>query len=355
METTLKRLIICFLLSVTCMYFVLFGHSSLKLMPSYLLNNTEKSWLQMIKQNGNETTLIAWMTSSSNHVNLSENLFSDEKRPKCKLDVDTLNAERFEVHENSTIAALWNSELKGVKYGGSYSPEECVSEQRLAVIIPYRDRRKHLEILLNNLHTMFQKQKLSYTIFVVEIALPMRFNRGLLLNIGFREAVSISNFDCFVFHDVDLVPVNEKNLYQCKDQPVHLSSGNSKFNYNLPYAGYLGGVVLIRKKDFETVNGYPNVYFGWGGEDDDFARRVKSKKLQVFTQNLTLGKYLALSHGDDSSNPKNPERFNILSGAASRMAKDGLHSLKYHVLSMEFRPMFTWINVKYDEKAYSLA
>lgn len=41
------------------------------------------------------------------------------------------------------------------------------------------------------------------------------FNRGMLMNIGFKEAQSIEQFQCFIFHDVDLLPENDGNPYTC--------------------------------------------------------------------------------------------------------------------------------------------
>ena len=52
--------------------------------------------------------------------------------------------------------------------GGSWAPRSCVSRQRVAVIVPYRDRQRHLRALLGVLHPMLQRQMLRYTVFVVE-------------------------------------------------------------------------------------------------------------------------------------------------------------------------------------------
>ena len=38
-------------------------------------------------------------------------------------------------------------------------------------------------------------------------------------------------FDCFIFHDVDLLPENDRNLYTCPEQPRHMSVAVDKFNY----------------------------------------------------------------------------------------------------------------------------
>ncbi len=39
----------------------------------------------------------------------------------------------------------------------------------------------------------------------------------MLMNIGFEEAQLQSNFKCFIFHDVDMLPENDANLYGCPE------------------------------------------------------------------------------------------------------------------------------------------
>lgn len=56
------------------------------------------------------------------------------------------------------------------------------------------------------------------------------FNRGKLFNIGYKEAKKF-NHTCFVFHDVDLIPENDKILYGCVRSPMHLSRAVDTFNY----------------------------------------------------------------------------------------------------------------------------
>lgn len=52
--------------------------------------------------------------------------------------------------------------------GGLWAPHDCIPRQRVALIIPFRDREEHLEALLYVLHPFLQRQMLDYTIFVVE-------------------------------------------------------------------------------------------------------------------------------------------------------------------------------------------
>ena len=51
------------------------------------------------------------------------------------------------------------------------------------------------------------------------------FNRALLMNVGYREALLLHpSLDCFIFHDVDLLPLDNRIRYSCGGQPVHLSA-----------------------------------------------------------------------------------------------------------------------------------
>ena len=43
--------------------------------------------------------------------------------------------------------------------------------------------------------------------------------------------------------------------------------------FSLPYLSYFGGAVAFTPDQFWKVNGYSNLYFGWGGEDDDIVTR----------------------------------------------------------------------------------
>ena len=45
------------------------------------------------------------------------------------------------------------------------------------------------------------------------------------------------------------------------------------FFFRLPYNELIGGVLSFREDHFQKVNGYSNMYWGWGAEDDDMYRR----------------------------------------------------------------------------------
>ena len=45
------------------------------------------------------------------------------------------------------------------------------------------------------------------------------------------------------------------------------------FPFRLPYVGYIGGVISFTATSYRRINGFSNLYFGWGGEDDDLRQR----------------------------------------------------------------------------------
>ena len=109
--------------------------------------------------------------------------------------------------------------------GGVGYPEACTARYRVAIIIPYRNREEHLKILLHHLHPVLQRQELHYGIYVINQAEETKFNRAMLFNVGYVESLKEENWDCFVFHDVDHLTEDDRNLYWCPTQPVHLAVG----------------------------------------------------------------------------------------------------------------------------------
>ena len=59
------------------------------------------------------------------------------------------------------------------------------------------------------------------------------FNKGVIMNVAFDEALRIRPaLNCFIFHDVDLVPENDYNVYECDPRtPRHLSPAVDELRY----------------------------------------------------------------------------------------------------------------------------
>ena len=44
-------------------------------------------------------------------------------------------------------------------------------------------------------------------------------------------------------------------------------------HFRLPRQSHFGGVSALKTEQFRKVNGMSNMFFGWGGEDDDLSTR----------------------------------------------------------------------------------
>uniref|UniRef100_A0A915IZV0 Uncharacterized protein n=1 Tax=Romanomermis culicivorax TaxID=13658 RepID=A0A915IZV0_ROMCU len=153
------------------------------------------------------------------------------------------------------------------------------------------------------------------------------FNKGILMNSAFKwvQQNFDGRFDCFVFHDVDLISEMINNLYKCGDQPIHLSPAVSKLDYMLPYKELIGGVLAFRPNQFIKINGYSNVYWGWGGEDDDMYKRLKISGMIVQRPPLEVGRYFMLSH-EKRTWISHANTYKLLGKSYSRMKSDGLNN-----------------------------
>lgn len=89
--------------------------------------------------------------------------------------------------------------------------------------MPYRNREEQLKIFVNYFHQFLQQQKLHYRIYIVEQNDNKPFNRAKMFNIGVYEA-NRNKFPCVILTDVDLIPINNANLYACTKQPRHMST-----------------------------------------------------------------------------------------------------------------------------------
>ncbi len=50
-------------------------------------------------------------------------------------------------------------------------------------------------------------------------------------NVGAKFVIEEEKIPCLIFHDVDLLPENDKNMYSCGPQPKHISVAVDKHKY----------------------------------------------------------------------------------------------------------------------------
>ncbi len=151
---------------------------------------------------------------------------------------------------------------------------------KIAIIVPFRDlhvqqhRSKQLQEFIPTMRAFLATSAFSFKIFVIEQSSDGRkFNRGKLLNIGYALAKS-EDCNIFIFHDVDLIPSNELLRFYTKmpfENPIHIARIWDRYNKN---ESYFGGIVSFNFIQFENINGFPNNFWGWGGEDDELYKRI---------------------------------------------------------------------------------
>lgn len=165
---------------------------------------------------------------------------------------------------------------------------------KLGIIVPYRNRINHLEeFKKSTTNYLNNKGYTNYVIIIVEQDNAKLFNRGMLLNIGFKEAKKL-RCDYVVFHDVDMLPIDVD--YSYSDTPIHLATDN------IPFKSYFGGITLFPSELFEKINGFSNLYWGWGFEDDDLRYRCVKNNIPFethVTETLTETK-LPIFNGVDA-------------------------------------------------------
>lgn len=205
---------------------------------------------------------------------------------------------------------------------------------RFGAIVPYKNRELQLPRLLDALRYY------DLDVLIVEPGYAGPFNRGWLLNVGADMLMKREfNYTCLILHDVDYVPL-ENVSYLCKEptQVIVTSTTNGK-----PPVKIVGsaGVQSISPNDFVTANGYPNVYEGWGAEDDDFAWRLYQCKRHLRQAPKGLFKHLQTGHTTRDLKPYK-RNVKLLAERQKRAATDGLNNLQYVVRSYIGTDRLAW-------------
>ena len=271
--------------------------------------------------------------------------FQNTKLPFCKRITkrDDLVFQRNLSKSLLNIHMLEQRYSRDFKINNICSPQDCKPNSKIMVLIPFRNRMKQLVFLLQNLIPFLQKQKIQFKITVLEQNQATTFNRGKLFNVGYNLTMADSiktgfEYDCLVFHDVDLIPLDERLSYECSGSSVkHLS-------VKLPFATSFGGVSELPRKSFKHVNGYSNLYWGWGGEDDDLKIRLDKQKIKqervLTTEKVNWHVVENTKSHQEEGNRENPKRFELKKKALNRWRRDGLSNLRFEVVEKKNNSVF---------------
>ncbi|XP_072251201.1 beta-1,4-galactosyltransferase 1 [Leuresthes tenuis] len=332
--------LLCFLhISVTVVFYVRSLDSRFAFVQNQQSHRVLPNQDRLSARNGSKEAVTGLQTAAEQKQEPAKNL---EKCPETSpLLVGPL---RVEFSSPVSLEQI-KKDNPEVQLGGRYKPKDCQALQKVAVIIPFRKRDEHLKYWLFYLHPVLKRQQLDYGVYIINQDGNEIFNRAKLLNVGYTEALKEYDYDCFVFSDVDLIPMDDRNIYRCFSQPRHLSVSMDKFGFRLPYNQYFGGVSSMSKEQYLKINGFPNNYWGWGGEDDDIYNRLAFRGMTISRPSGELGKCRMIRHDRDKQNDPNPQRFDRIAHTRDTMNKDGINSLTYKVVSLEKLELYTKVTV----------
>lgn len=268
----------------------------------------------------------------------TKNMTHSKNTASCSYQ-DILEENQFMYKSPYKTDIIHNTEIR---LGGEYYPEDCAPKFSTAIVVVYRQREKQLNQFLIYMHNFLRKQKIHYRIFIIEQYDQRPFNRAKLFNIGYVYALKY-DFPCLVLTDVDLIPMHLGQLYACTQQPRHMCASLDEFRFNLPYRGLFGGVVAIESETFARVNGMSNIYYGWGGEDDDFYGRLKAKDIDICRFSPKYSQYTMLRHAKEKPNE---HRMDYLRNGPQRYHSDGLNSLVFEEKGIKLHNLFTHVLVE---------
>uniref|UniRef100_A0A3B1IG71 Beta-1,4-galactosyltransferase n=1 Tax=Astyanax mexicanus TaxID=7994 RepID=A0A3B1IG71_ASTMX len=205
---------------------------------------------------------------------------------------------------------------------------------KMAVIIPFRERFEELLVFVPYMHTFLTKKKIRHKFLIINQVDHFRFNRASLINVGYKE--SGNDTDYIAMHDVDLLPLNEALDYGFPEEgPFHVASPELHPLYH--YKTYVGGILLLTKKHYHMCNGMSNRFWGWGREDDEFFRRLRTAELQLFRPKGINTGYKTFRHIHDPAWRKRDQK-RIAAQKQEQFKIDpegGLTNLRYKVESRQ--------------------
>lgn len=178
-------------------------------------------------------------------------------------------------------------------------------ERGVVICIPYREqvtktRSMQKFLLLQGLKQVIHGARVTKSPVWCKVLLirqnpsdGRRFNKGKLLNAAAQYALQWWGRDPkslhLLFHDVDLLPSAELlqqyiSLFPPVKTAIHFASVWKRYSY----PGFCGGVIGMSADTFMCSHGFPNIAWGYGGEDDMLGARLRHAGVPVLTLESAL-------------------------------------------------------------------
>jgi hypothetical protein len=134
------------------------------------------------------------------------------------------------------------------------------------ILIPFRNREKHLNYFIQNTIPLIEKHMPNTLIVIIEQNEGNLFNRGCILNIGFKEYQNKTKY--FITQDIDINPKKD-----CLVKYYNKDVNNIISGILISPCITLGGIIKISSENIFKLNGFPNDIWGWGSEDKALENR----------------------------------------------------------------------------------
>jgi len=208
---------------------------------------------------------------------------------------------------------------------------------KAAIIIPFRDsfnngeRYEELNALKDRIKDICTKYSQPYQIYVIHQKDNYLFNKSSLMNVG--ASISFNDCDYLIFNDVDHLPIDTGNVYGYKENSCCLVRKHDEIEYN-DDSNYWGGVIQIKKEDYNLINGFSNYFWGWGWEDSAVRERLSFNNIKINRSDCFFEK---MPHETRHRYMGNPNFINnaFIYHFVNLKLNDGNSNLKFNILNID--------------------
>lgn len=157
--------------------------------------------------------------------------------------------------------------------------ESSSNKIRYIIVVPYRNRKKHLETFLYRYSGVLSTRSDVHIVIASQQkndGLP--FNRGGIKNAGLIWAMNnisgVSPETIVMFHDVDTIP--SFALIEDNTSDFWTDPGPNQVYALFTHPNTLGGICSARLDTWSRSQGFPNRIWKWGFEDNILKNRIES-------------------------------------------------------------------------------
>lgn len=295
-------------------------------------------------------------TDTSELINKLKNKFAKDKAPnKRRIASNSQSSESWGDEEKEEGELDFSPETPDI---GEESPAYPTvmypfteTKATIAIITLFRDndkgaREKQRKEFIRRMNRIMAPYR--YHIFIIEQSADGHpFNIGKLKNVGFKiagewEKTHDMKFTNFIFSDIDMIPDDELLQYYVKPikKPISLAIRGTRYDQRDMESKkiFLGAVLGFNRHDFEEINGYPDNFWGWGGEDDALLYRLVASDVGA-VQIPKVGAVIDLEEKKTIAEKletvvKDNQRWEKLYIDMTLWQKNGLSNLNYKLLKM---------------------